>query len=158
MNTLRKHAVLFSAAFLLAAIPALAQDENGVKFEAPFAFQVQEVSMPAGRYTATQPDINVPVLLVQDADGSHAAFVTYTPLDEETPQATTQIGFKKFGNLEFMDRITIAEENLEIQLSQSKAEERAAENTIASEDSLPATSVGTIAGDSADPQAINGSN
>src|SRR5436190_252712 len=128
MNTLRKHAVLFSAAFLLAAIPALAQDENGVKFEAPFAFQVLDVTMPAGSYTATQPDINVPVLLVQDADASHSAFVTYTPLDDETPQRETQIGFKKFGNLEFMDRITIADQNLEIQLSESKAEERAAKN------------------------------
>jgi hypothetical protein len=158
MKTLRKHAVLFGAAFLLAAIPALAQDTNGVKFDAPFAFQVQEVSMPAGSYRVTQPDINVPVLLVQDADGSHSAFVTYIPVDDETPQTETLIKFTKYGDAAFMNRIIIADQGLEIQLPQSKAEKRAAENAVAAEHSLPATNVGTFAGDSADPQAILGSN
>jgi hypothetical protein len=158
MNISKKYIAFLSFAFLLIAIPASAQDQNGVKFDAPFAFQVQDVTMPAGSYTARQPDINIAVLLVQDADASHSAFVTYTPVDDETPQTETLVGFQKYGDLEFMDRITIANENLKMQLSQSKAEKKAAENAVASEHSLPATRVGMLARGSADPQPINGSN
>jgi len=151
-----KYTALLSVAFLLFAIPALAQNaSNGVKFEAPFAFQVRDVTMPAGSYRVTQPDINVAALLVQDADASHSALVSYTPVDDLTPQPDTLIGFKKYGDVEFMNRIKIADENIEIQLSQSKAEEKAAENAVAVEHSLPATSVGTLA---VATQPTNGSN
>jgi hypothetical protein len=158
MKILKKYAVLLAGAFLLSAIPALAQDENGVKFDVPFAFQVQDVTMPAGSYTARQPEINIPVLLVQDADGSHSAFVTYTPVDEETPQTETLIRFTKYGDAAFMNRIIIADENLEIQLPQSKAEKRAAENAVAADLALPATSLAAVAGGPAAAQPINGTN
>jgi len=151
-----KYTALLSVAFLLFAIPALAQNaSNGVKFEAPFAFQVRDVTMPAGNYKVTQPDINVAVLLVQDADGSHSALVTYTPVDDLNQQLETVIGFKKYGDVEFMNRVTIADEDLKMQLSQSKAEERAAKTAVAVEHTIPATSVGTLA---VATQPTNGSN
>ena len=156
MKIFTKYAALLSVAFLLFAIPALAQVNNGVKFDAPFAFQVGDQTMPAGAYRVTQPDINVPVLLVQDADASHSAFIAYTPVDDESPQPETLIGFKKYGDLEFMSRITIAEENVEIKLSQSKAEERAAENAVAVEHTVPAIGAGTLALGAAEP--INSGN
>jgi hypothetical protein len=158
MKIFTKYAALLSVAFLLFAIPALAQDNNGVKFKAPFAFQVRDITMPAGSYRVTQPDIDVAVLLVQDAGGSHSALVAYTPVDDLNRQPKTEVGFKKYGHVEFMNRITIADEDIEIRLSQSKAEERAAENGIAVEHSLPATMAGALAPVSTNPQPINGSN
>ena len=151
MKIFTKYAALLSVAFLLFAIPALAQDNNGVKFDAPFAFQVGDQTMPAGSYRVTQPDLNVPVLLVQDADASHSTFIAYTPVDDESPQAETLIGFKRYGDVEFMDRITIAAENVEIQLFQSKAEKRAAKNAVVVEHTVPATGAGTLALGAAEP-------
>ena len=151
MKILTKYTALLSVAFLLFALPALAQVNNGVKFDAPFAFQVGDLTMPAGTYTVTQPDLNVAALLVQDADASHSIFIAYTPVDDESPQPETLIGFKRYGDVEFMDRITIAEENIEIQLSQSKAEKRAAETAVAVEHTLPATGAGTLALGVAEP-------
>jgi hypothetical protein len=159
MNISKKYFVLSSVAFLLIAIPALAQDaNNGVKFDAPFAFQVRDVTMPAGSYKVTQPDINVAVLLVQDAGGSHSALVAYTPVDDLTPQPDTLIGFKQYGDVEFMNRITVADEDIEIQLSQSKAEEKAAGTAVAAEHTVPATSIAALPADSTDTQPINGTN
>ena len=159
MKIFTKYAALLSVAFLVIAIPALAQNaSNGVKFDAPFAFQVRDVTMPAGSYKVTQPDINVAVLLVQDADGSHSALVTYTPVDDVNQQLETVIGFKKYGDVEFMNRITVADEDLEMQLSQSKAEERAAKTAVAVEHTIPATSAAALPADSTDTQPINGSN
>ena len=145
MRILTKYAALLSVAFLFFAIPALALVNNGVKFDAPFAFTVGDLTMPAGTYTVTQPDPNVAALLIQDADASHSVFIAYTPVDDESPQPETLIGFKKYGDLDFMSRITIAEENIELKLSQSKAEERAAEKAVAVEHTVPATSGGVLA-------------
>jgi len=73
-------------------------------------------------------------------------------------QLETVIGFKKYGDVEFMNRITVADEDIKIQLSESKAEKRAAENAVAVEHSIPATSAAALPADSTDTQPINGSN
>lgn len=142
MNISKKHIVLLSVAFLLIAIPAVAQIENGVTFNAPFAFQAGDTKMPAGSYKVTEPDANVGVLLIEDADGSHTALVGYRPVDKDTAPSETEVGFKKYGDVDFLSRISIAGENTELRVSQSKAEENAAKAVAAEEHSVAATSGG----------------
>ena len=131
MKTLTKYAVLLGAAFLLFAIPALAQMENGVRFDAPFAFYVGDAKMPAGSYTVTQPDINIPVLLVQDADGSHSAFIAFRPVNQDTAPSETKVGFKKYGDFDFLSHIMVQGENAHIIIEQSQSEEAAASAAVA---------------------------
>ena len=58
MNTLKKLIAPMGLLSLLFALPAMAQIENGVKFDAPSAFYVGNTQLPAGSYTITQPDDN----------------------------------------------------------------------------------------------------
>ena len=143
MNISKKHIVLLSVAFLLIAIPAVAQIENGVTFDAPFAFYAGDAKMPAGSYRVTQPDANSGVLLLEDANGSHSKIVEFRPVDKDTAPSTTEVGFKKYGDVDFLSRISIAGENTELRVSQSKTEENAAKATAAEEHSVAATSGGT---------------
>jgi hypothetical protein len=159
MNTFQKLAVVLSATFMLLAIPAVAQMENGVRFDAPFAFYVGDAKMPAGSYTVTQPDDNLAVLLVQDADGSHSAFITFRPVNQDTAPSETRVGFKRYGGFDFLNHIMVRGENTHIIIEQSQSEEAAASATVAEEHSLPATGDVTVHAASSDVQPIiNGSN
>jgi len=156
MNIYKKHIALLGAALLLIAMPAVAQIEGAVTFDAPFAFYAGDAKMPAGTYRVTQPDATVPVLLVQDA--ANSAFVRYTPVDKDGAASQANVSFTKYGNLEFLSRISQAGQNSELVISQSEAEENAASATAAQEHSLPATSSGTQPATSTDSQPENESN
>jgi hypothetical protein len=158
MNISKKHIVLLSAAFLFLAIPALAQIEDGVSFKAPFAFRVGDATMPAGSYRVSQPDDNVAVLMIQAADGSRSTIVAYRPVDKDTAPSETLIQFKKYGNVDFLNRVSIAGDSTELQLSQSEAEKAAAQTAAAEEHALPATSGGTQPAALTVSQPTNGSN
>jgi len=156
MNIYKKHIALLGAALLLIAMPAVAQIEGAVTFDAPFAFYAGDAKMPAGTYRVTQPDATVPVLLVQDA--ANSAFVRYMPVDKAGAASQAKVSFTKYGDLEFLSRISLAGENSELVISQSEAEESAASTAAAQEHSLPATSSETQPATSTDSQPENESN
>jgi hypothetical protein len=158
MNTYKRHAVVLGVAIALCAMPALAQFENGVTFDAPFAFHAGEASMPAGTYRVSQPDSNLAVLQIQDADGSHTAFVQFRAVDKQTAPSETEVGFKTYGEVDFLNRISIAGENTVLVVSQSNAEEDAAITAFAEEHSIPATRGMTMPAAASNAQPINGSN
>jgi len=141
MNICKKHIVLLSVAFLLIAIPAVAQVGNGVNFNAPFAFYAGNAKMPAGSYKVTQPDVNDSVLLIEDVDGSHSAFVEYLAVNKNrsTQPISPEVGFKKYGTVDFLSRITFPGDTTVLRISQAKAEERAAKTAAAEEHSVAAT-------------------
>ena len=58
MKTFQKLTVLLSMLCLLSAIPAMAQVDNRLTFQAPFAFYAGNAKLPAGSYTVTQQDDN----------------------------------------------------------------------------------------------------
>ena len=150
MNIYKKHIALLGAALLLIAMPAVAQIEGTVTFDAPFAFYAGDAKMPAGTYRVTQPDATVPVLLIQDA--ANSAFVRYMPVDKVGAASQAKVSFTKYGDLEFLSRISLAGQNSEFVISQSEAEENAASAAAAQEHSLPATSNGTQPAMSTDSQ------
>jgi hypothetical protein len=138
MNTFRKYTVTLSVVFMLSAIPALAQSADVVNFQAPFAFQVGDDTLPPGSYTITQPDANIAVLMFEDADGSHSAFVTYRPVDHDAAPSETMVSFNEYGDVDFLSRISVAGSDTELRLFESQAEQRAAESGTAQELSMPA--------------------
>jgi hypothetical protein len=140
MNISKRHIAPLGVAFLLIAIPAVAQSEGVVTFNAPFAFYAGDTQLPAGSYRVTQPDSNIAVLQIEAPDGSHSAFVTYRPVDQDTASSETMVSFKRYGNVDFLSHIFVRGQYLHIQIPQSQAEESAAIVAAAEEHSLPATS------------------
>src|SRR5258705_13195425 len=111
MKAIQKLTVLMGVLFLFSAIPTMAQIDNMVTFEAPFAFYAGNAKLPAGSYTVTQPDDNAELLLIESADGSHSVFVEYVPDGSDTPPSKTEVTFNKYANSEFLSRIAVEGEN-----------------------------------------------
>ena len=142
MNTLKKLILLMASLSVLWAIPTMAQITNKVAFDAPAAFYAGNAKMPAGSYTVTQPDDNDNLLLIEDANGSHSAFVEYVTAHSETPHAHSDVTFNKYGNVEFLSAIWIDGRKSEMQIVPSKAEQNAAKAAAAEKHSLSAKSAG----------------
>jgi hypothetical protein len=139
MKRFQKLTVLIGMLLLLSAIPAVAQIDNGVTFQASFAFYAGNAKLPPGTYTVRQPDDNAELLLIESADGSHSVFVDYMPDESNTPPSKTEITFNKYANAEFLSRISVEGQN-SMQILVSKAEQNAAKAAAAVKHSLSAKS------------------
>ena len=125
MKTLQKLAVRMSVVWILSAIPAMAQIDNALTFQAPSAFYAGNAKLPAGSYRVTQPDGDSELLLIESADGSHSVFVDYWTDDSGAAPAKNEVSFNKYGTTEFLARISIQGQN-SLQILPSKAEQKAA--------------------------------
>ena len=138
MNTSKKLLVLMALLSVMYAIPTMAQISTKVTFDAPSAFYAGNAKMPAGSYTATQPNIDDNLLLIEDAGGSHSVFVEFVVAPSDTPQAQTDVTFNKYGNVEFLGAIRIEGQTSEMQILPSKAEQNAGKAASAEKHSLSA--------------------
>ena len=107
MTVSRKLIVPMALFSVLCSIPTMAQIVNRVTFDAPSAFYAANAKMPAGHYTVTQPDANDNLLLIEDSDGSHSAFVEYEVVSSDTPHTQSDVTFNKYGNADFLSTIWI---------------------------------------------------
>jgi len=142
MNTSKKLLALMGLLSVMYAIPTMAQIPTKVTFDAPSAFYAGNAKMPAGSYTATQPNLDDDLLLIEDASGSHSAFVEFVVASSDTPQAQTDVTFNKYGTVEFLSAIWIQGRNSEMQILPSKAEQNAAKAADAEKHSLSAKNTG----------------
>jgi hypothetical protein len=142
MNTVKKLIVLMGLLSVLCAIPTMAQIANKVTFDAPSAFYAGNAKMPAGSYTVTQQDADNSLLLIEDAGGSHSAFIEYVVAPTDTPRPQTNVTFNKYGTAEFLSAIWIQGRNSEMQILPSKAEQNAAKAAAAEKHSLSAKNTG----------------
>ncbi len=142
MNALKKMIVPMGLLSVLCAIPSMAQITNRVTFDAPSAFYAGNAKMPAGSYTVSQPDADNTLLLIEDANGSHSAFVEYEVVSSNTPHAQSDVTFNKYGKVEFLSAIWVQGRNSEMQILRSKAEQNAAKAGAAEKHSLSAKSAG----------------
>ena len=140
MNTLKKLIVPLGLLSVLCAIPSMAQITNSVKFDAPSAFYAGNAKMPAGSYTVSQPNADDNLLLIEDANGSHSAFVEYEVVSSDTPHAQGDVTFNKYGNVDFLSAIWVQGRNSEMQILPSKVEQNAAKAAAAEKHSLSAKS------------------
>src|SRR5213594_853507 len=138
MNTSKKFIAFMGLLSVLCAIPTMAQISNKVTFDAPFAFYAGNAKMPAGSYTVTQPNVDDSLLLIEDASGSHSAYVEFVVAPSDTPHAQTDVTFNKYDKVEFVSAIWIQGRNSEMQILRSKAEQNAAKAADAEKHSLSA--------------------
>ena len=138
MNTSKKLPVLMALLPAIYAIPMSAQISNKVTFDAPSAFYAGNAKMPAGSYSVTQPNVDDNLLLVEDASGSHSAYVEFVVAPSDTPHAQTDVTFNKYDKVEFLSAIWIQGRNSEMQILPSKAEQNAAKAADAEKHSLSA--------------------
>jgi hypothetical protein len=141
MNTLKKLIVPIGLLFLC-AIPSVAQIANRLQFDAPSAFYAGNAKMPAGSYTVSQPDIDSSLLLIEEADGSHSAFVEYEVHTLDTPHVQTDVTFNRYGNVDFVSTIGVQGRNSEMQILPSKLEQNSAKAAAAEKHSLSARNAG----------------
>ena len=142
MNNLKKLILLMGSLSVLWALPTMAQITNRVTFDAPAAFYAGNAKMPAGSYSVTQPNDGENLLLIEDASGSHSAFVEYVVTSSETPHTQSDVTFNKYGKTEFLSLIWIEGQNFGMQVLPSKAEQSAAKATAAEKHSLSAKNTG----------------
>ena len=142
MNTLKKLIVPIGLLSVLCAIPSMAQITNSVTFDAPSAFYAGNAKMPAGSYTVTQPDVDTDLLLIEDANGSHSAFVEYELVSSNTSHAQSDVTFNKYNNVDFLSAIWVQGRNSEMQILPSKVEKIAAKAVVAEKRSLSAKNAG----------------
>jgi hypothetical protein len=142
MNTAKKLIVLMGLLSVLFAIPAMAQITTRVTFDAPSAFYAGNAKMPAGSYSVTRPNDDENLLLIEDASGSHSAFVEYVVTSSETPHAQSDVTFNKYGKTEFLSLIWVEGQNSGMQVLPSKAEQSAAKAAAAEKHSLSARNTG----------------
>jgi hypothetical protein len=134
--------VLMGLLSVLCAIPTMAQIANRVTFDAPFAFYVGNAKMPAGSYTVSQPNADENLLLIEDANRSHAVFVEYLVASSDTPHAQSDVTFNKYGKVEFLSAVWVEGQNSEMQILPAKVEQNASRAAAAEKHSLSAKSAG----------------
>src|ERR1700757_3638386 len=93
--------------WVLCALPATAQIAKRITFDAPSAFYAGNAKMPAGSYSVSQPDPNTNLLLIEDANASHSAFVEYEPVSSDRTHAQSDVTFNKYGNIDFLSTISV---------------------------------------------------
>ena len=135
MNTVKKLIVLTGLLSVLCAIPAMAQISTRVTFDAPSAFYAGDVEMPAGSYTVSVPNADDSLLLIEDVNGSHAAFVEYA-VTSDTPHTQSNVTFNKYGKDEFLSQVWVEGQDSGMQVLPSKAERAAAKAAASEKDSL----------------------
>jgi hypothetical protein len=135
MKLFQTLSVLIGMLFLLSAIPAMAQTETQVTFDAPFAFYAGDSELPAGSYTMI-PDDSTNVLLIKSDDGSRSAYVEYEVVDSDTPPSDTEITFNKYGNSDFLNGITVKGEESTMRILPSRSEQDSAKTAVAKQHSL----------------------
>lgn len=139
MKTLSKAMTKLIILGALAAAPLYAQIPNGLTFTASFPFYVANQYMPAGSYIVTEPLSNSDLLLVQDADHIHAAYIGYIPTETLTPANQSTVNFREYGDVAFLASLTVTGDTSGMEVLPGKHEKQTvlAEHTLASNHSVP---------------------
>jgi hypothetical protein len=109
------------------AISAPAQIVNGLKFTTSFGFYAGNTKFPAGTYTVSASNYGDTILMIESATGTHAGYIEYIQTDTEAGHASSDVTFKKYGTVDFLDRVWVAGQQFGMQLEQTKVEKKLAE-------------------------------
>ena len=75
-----------------------------------FRFTFPALKMPAGTYRVSQRNIDLPLLLVRDANWSHSAFVMYDPTLSIQPVTQRKATFHQYGDTDYFRGLLLAGE------------------------------------------------
>jgi hypothetical protein len=108
------------------AMPAPAQIVNGLSFTTTFAFYAGNTKLPAGSYKVTPVTFSDSMLQIENTAGTHSAFIEIMPT-ETASHPTGDVTFKKYGGVDFLNRIWVGGQKYGMQLEPSKMEKKLAE-------------------------------
>ena len=95
----------------LAAVPAFAMDPETLVVHVPFAFSVDNTTLPAGDYRVRPlGDNENNVIEIQSVDGRHAALVLTTDASAERRGAEPKLVFDRCGKASFLRAVELPEE------------------------------------------------
>ncbi len=95
----------------LTAGPAFAMDPETLVVHVPFAFSVDNVTLPAGDYRVHPLSIlDNNVVEIRSADGHHAALVLTTDAPAERRGAKPELVFDRYGKKRFLRAVGLPEE------------------------------------------------
>ena len=114
--------------YLAFAIPARAQINNSVNFTTPFPFYAGNTKLPAGSYRVTQASFDSTVLMIESTNGSHSAFVEFTPTQSDSGHKATDVGFKKYGTSEVLSTVWVGGQQFGMQIEVTKFEQSLAKS------------------------------
>ena len=137
MTSLLKPQTILCLLVVLLAIPATAQITGPITFDTAFPFYAGNAKMPAGSYRVSPTDVSNSLLLIEDNDGSHSAFIEFTPTQAESPHPQSDVTFKKYGKVDFINRLWIQGQTTGVQIIPDKAEQAAAKSAAPSQHSVP---------------------
>jgi hypothetical protein len=129
MNNCRKVLMSMGLLPLVSVLPLAAQVGYSVEFKAPSPFYVGQTKMPAGSYTLTEPaDLDYHVIIVRSNDGLITARTGVMGTQYLQPQRQTAVVFEKFGDILYLDEVSIEGDTSGVMALPTKAEKRAEEN------------------------------
>jgi hypothetical protein len=103
---------LITICLLLTAVFAqLTPSERLMKVNVPFAFGVEDRSLPSGEYTVFTVTPERSIRLVS-ADGKHSAVINTLPNYANEPSTTSRLVFHKYGNEYFLAQVWTAGQNV----------------------------------------------
>ena len=136
MHKFGKIVITMGMLSMISAMPLAAQvaysDVSKVVFTAPFPVYAGNVKFPAGSYTITQPNENTWTALIRNIAGTKGEFINFTPTSSVDPQKRTEVTFQKYGDIGYLQTLSVEGEPIGIDFSRTKAEAKAetmAENT-----------------------------
>jgi hypothetical protein len=135
MKGLSKLAITMGLLSTFSAVPLLAQMENGVDFTTDFGFYAGGAKFAAGTYRVTLSDPVQNILLIESADGKHAAFADSIATEAAKPQKQSDVTFHKYGETEYLSQIAFEGRRFGLELRPTRSEEKAAANKAAEESS-----------------------
>ena len=114
------------------AVDARAQTASGQKMTAniPFAFNVGDKTLPAGRYTITllSPTSDRKVVQLRSADGRSTAMVITLRVNAKTSE-NARVVFRRYGDSYFFAQAQLADDPTSLNTPKSRAE-RAQERAL----------------------------
>lgn len=121
--------VLLGLLSLSSVLPLTAQVGNGVEFKTPFPFYVGQTKMPAGSYTITEPHgLDLNVIIVRSDDSLHTAATGVMGTQSLQPQRHTLVIFEKYGDILYLNRVSLEGDTSGVIVLPTKAEKRAEES------------------------------
>jgi hypothetical protein len=97
--------------FTASALFAQTESQRLMKVNVPFAFSVEDSSLPAGEYLilTVTPERSIRIV---SADGKHSAVVNTLPNYAKSPSESSRLVFHKYGDEYFLAQVWTAGQNV----------------------------------------------
>jgi hypothetical protein len=126
---MKKQSILLAGLLALSSMAAtqVAQAQETMVVNIPFAFTAGNVTLPAGEYRVQKMEQNSAVLLIHCWDARMATFVVTNPAQAKELQSQSKLVFNRYDNRYFLSQVWKAGSNRGRQLSKSPKEKEMAQ-------------------------------